>query len=59
MKTLATLQFPLQNWTISVFGVIAEEKVQSKEHKKNRLVGVEFFKPSKFIPFFLILWYAK
>ena len=53
--TLAKLQFSVQNWTISIFGVIAEEEVQSKEHNKNRLVGVEFFKPGKLIPFFLIL----
>ena len=40
---------------ISFFGTIAREKVQSKEHKRNRLTGVEFFKPGKLVPLLLIL----
>ena len=54
--TLATLQFSLQDWTISIFGAVVGEKVQSKEHKRNRLTGVEFFKPSELVPFFLIFY---
>ena len=52
--TLAILQFPLQNWTTSIFGTVAGENVQSKEHKRNRLANVEFFELSKLAPFFLI-----
>ena len=54
MTTLATLKFLLQNWMTSIFGAIAGEKVQSKKHKRNWLAGVEFFKPGKLVPFFLI-----
>ena len=38
----------------SIFGAIAGEKVQSKEHKRNRLASVEFFELGKLAHFFLI-----
>ena len=34
--------------------LIVKEKVQSKEHKRNRMAGVEFFELGKLAPFFLI-----